>query len=133
MSECARFYYGTNYASYITLYAESITVSTTGYNKQIPIRDKALPRTKYPVFINLGYSGSKITLDGYVDITEYTKMLTLLPDMVLKTDGVSLYPQLGTATKYWEINAIETSAIQGTSNYHKYKLTITEQHDPPET
>ncbi len=120
--------YGTSYASSVTLYAESISVNMVGNNRQIPIRDTAIARTKYPKVINLGYSGPTIKLEGYVDSTNYAKLITLLPDTILQTTGSSNYAQFGTSTRYWEVKALETKALAGTSNYHSYSLTIVEQH-----
>ena len=79
--------FGESYASSITLYAETITVSKVGYNRQIPIRDIAISRTRYPVFINLGYTGETIKLEGFVDPTTYSTLITFLPDISLKTSG----------------------------------------------
>lgn len=120
--------FGESYASSITLYAETITVSKVGYNRQIPIRDIAISRTRYPVFINLGYTGETIKLEGFVDPTTYSTLITFLPDISLKTTGSSNYIQFGTTDRYWEVKSLETKALTGTSNYHSYSLTLVEQY-----
>lgn len=120
--------FGESYASSITLYAETITVSKVGYNRQIPIRDVSVSRTKYPAVINLGYTGETIKLEGFVDPTNYAILIGFLPDISLKTTGSANYIQFGTGDRYWEVKALTTKALTGTSNYHSYSLTLVEQY-----